>query len=158
MKTTHNHTGISRISMVFCSALAFGSVLYAQPHAGSNANNSNEAYYTLETLMATTEEAVKYVAPSAEVDEFNEAMESLELLANNIEMAIRYKAPTIEAAELNEAVEKLEVLAISIENEIRYRVPEEEQTHSVEFAFEQNKQENELGNTLTLVSACIKNK
>ncbi len=66
MKTTNNHTRISRISMVLCSAIVFGSVLYAQPYAGSNANNSDEAYNRLETLMASTEEAVKYVAPSVD--------------------------------------------------------------------------------------------
>jgi tetrahydromethanopterin S-methyltransferase subunit G len=138
MKTTHNHTRISRISMVFCSAIAFGSVLYAQPHAGSDANNSDEVYNRLETLMASTEEAVKYVAPSVEADEINEAMESLELLANNIEMAIRYEAPTIETAELNEAVERLDELASSIENEIRYRVPVEEQANVLEYAENDN--------------------
>ena len=66
MKTTNNHTRISRISMVLCSAIVFGSVLYAQPHAGPNANNSDEAFNSLETLMVSTEEAVKYVAPSVE--------------------------------------------------------------------------------------------
>jgi hypothetical protein len=154
MKTTNNHTCIIRISMVLCSAIAFGSVLYAQPHAGSNVN-LNEAYYRLETLMASFEEAARYVAPSAEVDELNDAVESLELLANSIEMAIRYKAPKIETDELNNAVEGLELLASSIENAIRYRVPEEEQTNVVEFISEQD---NEVCNALKLVMACIQNK
>jgi len=144
MKTTNNHTRLSRIFLALCSAIVFGSVLYAQPHAGSNANNSAEVFNRLETFMASTEEAVKYVAPSVEVDEFNEAMESLELLANNIEMAIRYKAPTIETAELNEAVERLEVLACSIENEIRYRVPVEEQDNAVEYADNDNNEKTEF--------------
>ncbi len=72
-------------------------------------------------------------------------------------MAIRYEAPTIETAELNEAVERLEVLASTIENEIRYRVPEEEQTNAVEFASEQNNQENETLNALN-ISYCLPQK
>jgi hypothetical protein len=158
MKTTNKNTHICRISMVFCSAIAFGSVLYAQPYAGSDGNSSDEVYSRLETLMASTEEAAKYVAPSIVEDEITEAMERLELLANNTEMAIRYEAPTIITAELNEAVERLEVLASNIENKIRYRVQEEEQTNEVEYAFEQNNQENETLNALTLVIAYIKNK
>jgi hypothetical protein len=134
MKTTHNHTGICRILMVFCSALAFGSVLYAQPHAGSNANNKDGVFNWLEVFMATTEEAVKYVAPPNEVDEINEAMENLELMATNIEMDIRYVAPTVETAILTEAFERLDVLASSIENEIRYRAPVEDQANAVEYA------------------------
>jgi hypothetical protein len=158
MKTTNKNTRISRISMVLCSAIAFGSVLYAQPHAGSDANNPDEAYNRLETLMANTEEAAKYVAPSIDAPEVIEAMERLELLANNTEMAIRYEAPTIETAELNDAVERLEVLASNIENEIRYRVQDEDQTNSVEYASEQNNQENEALNALTLIIAYVKSK
>ena len=159
MKTTHDHTRISRISMVFCSAIVFGSALNAQPYAGSDANNSDEAYNRLETLMASTEEAVKYVAPLVEVDEINEAMESLELLANNTEKAIRYEAPTIEKAELHEAVEKLDVLASSIENEIRYRVPVEEPANSLEYADNDNNKKTDANSnadeflTYTSVSA-----
>jgi len=158
MKTTNKNIRISRISMVLCSAIAFGSVLYAQPYAGSDTNNSDEVYNRLETLMASTEEAVKYLAPSVDDAEINEAKERLELLANNIEMAIRYEAPTIVTAELNEAVARLEVLASNIQNEIRYRVREEEQTNAVEFASEQNNQENETLNALTLIIAYVKSK
>ena len=106
MKTTVNHTRISRISLILCSAITVGTSLWAQPFSGLNFGRVGEATSRLETLMISTEEAVKYVAPSVEADEINEAMESLELLANNIEMAIRYEAPTIETAEQNEQKNK----------------------------------------------------
>jgi len=138
MKTTHNHTRISKISMVFCFAIVFGSVLSAQPHAGLNANYLDEVFKRLDTFMASTEETVKYVPPSGEVEEINDAMESLELLANYIEIAIRYEAPTIETAELNEAVERLDLLATSIEDEIRYRAPVEDQGNALEYADNDN--------------------
>jgi hypothetical protein len=158
MKATNNITRISRISMILCSAITIGTSLCAQPFAGLNFGRVGEASSRLETLMANTEEAIKYVPPSVENVEINEAMESLELLANNIEMAIRYEAPEMETAELNEAIERLEELASNFENEIRYRVPNEEQTPAVEFASEQNKQENETPTSMISVVAFFKNK
>jgi len=158
MKTSINHNRASRMATVLCAALALGTSVWAQSDAGSNNSNTAEAYDRLEVLMASTEVAVKYVAPPAGDSEAKEAMERLELLANNTERAIRYEASFTAPDELNEAVERLEMLASHIENEIRYRVNPEEETHAVEYATVENNNMNGISNALTLPTAYLSNK
>jgi len=146
------------MATVLCAAIAFGTSVWAQSDAGSNTSSEDEAYNSLETLMVSTEEAAKYVAPSVDDAEIIEAFERLELLANETERTIRYEAPSSVTDQLNEAVERLEVLASNIENEIRYRPFDEEQTNAVEYAVQENNLENETRNALTFNTAYVKNK
>jgi hypothetical protein len=158
MKATKNNNRTSRMVTVLCAAIAFGTSVWAQSDAGSNSGSTDEAYIRLETLMASTEEAVKYTAPPADDAEVKEAMERLELLANNTEKTVRYEAPSTEADELTEAVERLEVLASNIEEEIKYRANPEEQTNAAEYAGVENSRVNEIGDAQTLPTAYISNK
>jgi len=158
MKTTKNLNRASKMATALYAVIALGTSVWAQPYANSNSTSTEEIYNRLETLMASTEEAIKYKAPSVNEVEVNEAMERLEFLANKIEQTVRYEAPSTTTAELNEAVERLEILASNIENEIRYKVHDEEQANSVEYAVGFNDQANETLNALALVIAYLKNK
>ena len=157
MKTTNNRRSASSIATVLCAVIACGTSLWAQSDAGSN-TCEDEVYNRLGALMANTEKAVKYIAPSTDDAEINEAFERLELLANETERTIRYEAPSSVNDQLNEAVERLEMLASHIENEIRYRVRDEEQTNAVEYVVQENYWENETRNALTFYIAYLNNK
>ena len=158
MKTSINHNRASRMATVLCAAIALGTSVWAQSDAGSNNSNTAEAYDRLEVLMASTEVAVKYVAPPAGDSEAKEAMERLELLANNTERAIRYEASFTAPDELNEAVERLEMLASHIENEIRYTVTDDEHAMEVEYVAADSNPANVISNALTLPTAYLSNK
>jgi len=111
MRTTNNNRHANRMATVIFTVFVFGATVSAQSYTSVNA--ADEAQQRLETLMASAEEAVKYVAQSFETAEFNEAIERLDALASNIETAIRY------------------------------RTSEEGQGSAVEYAVQDNNEENE---------------
>jgi hypothetical protein len=156
MKTTANHNRTSKMVTALCAAFVFATGIWAQPNPEVNKNNVEESFGRMETLIANTEEVVKYVAPSvndqdencwaqenAANEELADCIKRLDMIANATEEALKYEAPSVTEDEVNAAFERLEMLASNIEDAIRYRVPDEEQNNAVEYASNDKDQEND---------------
>ena len=124
MKTTNNFRYACRMAAVLGAVILFSTTAFAQPKPDASVNDEvKAAFASLEVLMASTENAIRYVAPSVESDDIRLARERLEWLANKIEA------------------------------EIRYTPAEEQQVNAVEFAEGENNQGSETLNVMTFNTA-----
>ena len=161
MKTTINYNRASKLATALGAALVFVTGIWAQPNPDDYRNSIDESFSRMESIIARTEEALKYVAPSAEDrdevswteqnairEELANCVRRLDMLAAEIEKTLKYKAIPVVPEETESAWDRLEMWANNTENEIMYRVPVEEQVNSPEFAANDNNQEKDLNQTL----------
>jgi len=156
MKTTINCNRAGKLATTLGAALVFATGMWAQPNPDDYRKSLDESFSRMESIIARTEEAVKYVAPSADVqdeitweeqnalrEELANCVRRLDMLTAKIEKALKYEAVSVVPDEIESAWERLEMLANNTENEIMYRVPVEKQVNSPEFAANDNNQEKE---------------
>ena len=154
MKTTTNYNRAGKLATTLGAALVFATAMWAQPNPDDYRNILDESFSRMETIIARTEEAMKYVAPSAENrdevswteqnairEELADCVRRLDMLAAEIEKTLKYKAIPVVPEETESAWDRLEMWANNTENEIMYRVPVEEQANDPEYAANDNNQE-----------------
>jgi hypothetical protein len=132
MKTKMNLSNLKKLVLTACFAVAMITGTYTQPNGGF-AKANLMVLSSLEALMVSVEQSVRYVAP-AELENYDVSaeMERLEALAAASEESLKYVAPLAEeAAENALEMERLEMLADATEASLKYVAPAAEETETV---------------------------
>jgi hypothetical protein len=91
--SNHKNLGL-KAALLLWAAMASGALVMAQPTPGVQLKAEvKESYDRLDALMASTEQAIQYVAPMEVYDDIRSVWDRLELLAETTEHEIRYSAP-----------------------------------------------------------------
>jgi hypothetical protein len=94
MKNNSNKSSVRRIIFSILAIMVTGSYAMAQPKPETKGNvELRDAHERLGTLMASTEQALQYVAPDGMFDDIQSAWDRLDLLAEKTEAEIRYTVP-----------------------------------------------------------------
>lgn len=121
--------GLKNLAVIVALVTLFSNTAISQSDADENNHPAQSSSARLEILMKSTEESMRYEAPSVyvdEVDRLNEATEienalcSLERLANSIEKELKYVAPD---DDVEFAHQNLEWLASVTEKNLEYKAP-----------------------------------
>ncbi len=135
MKTKINISNLKKMVVTIAAAM----VLTTGTFASSTPANNEEMVSAsrLETLMNSTEQSIRFVAPAVEESQdVYYAMEELNALAETTEASVKYVAPAAEEEALAPEIESLNAMAVAIEANIKYVAPANEETEEVAEAIE----------------------
>jgi hypothetical protein len=122
MKTSNNISNLKKMVITLSAALVLTATSFASNNATSCKSEEMNSAARLEALMNSTEQSLKFVAPSTQESvEVYSAFERLNEMAETTAASIVYVAPAVEEASAE--LESLNVIAASTEASIKYVAP-----------------------------------